>query len=294
MKLKFLSVAAIVLMSLSAQAEINVIDDVGNSLSFEQPVKRIISLAPHATELLFSAGASGQIIGTVNHSDFPPAAKEIPVVGGYNKFDLEAIVAMQPELIVIWPGGNPAVQIEEIKKLGFKVYVSEPRVFSDVAENIKNMGKLLGTEKQADKVAAQFLIELADLQQIYKNRTTLNVFYQVWNEPLITISNGHLVSQVIEFCGGKNIFGDLPVLAPRVSIEAIIEKDPDVIIAGMTKNRRGWLEQWQRWKSLAAVKNNHLYAIDAELVVRQTPRVLKGTRLMCEYFDRVRNRAATL
>jgi len=117
--IKCLFAIAIALLPLSAQSEINVIDDAGNNIRFEKPVQRIISLAPHATELLFSAGASEQVIGTVNYSDFPPAAKKIPVVGGYNKFDLEAIIAMQPELIVIWPGGNPAEQIEEIKKSGF-------------------------------------------------------------------------------------------------------------------------------------------------------------------------------
>jgi len=280
----------LMLMSLWVQAEINVIDDAGNRLSFAKPVKRIISLAPHATELLFAAGASQQIMGTVNFSDYPEAATKIPVVGGYNKFDLEAIVAMQPELIVIWPGGNPVEQIEEIKKLGFKLFASEPLAFEDVAENIKNMGKFLGTENQANKVADKFLKELASLKQQYQNRTQVRVFYQVWNDPLMTISNGHLVSRVIEFCSGKNVFGDLAVLAPRVSIEAVMKKNPDIIIAGMTEQRLDWLQHWQRWKGLSAVKNNHVYPIDAELVIRQTPRVLKGTRLMCDYLDRVRGK----
>ncbi len=281
----------LLLFSFSVQAEIAVIDDAGNKLIFSHSVKRVISLAPHATELLFAAGAEKQVTGTVNYSDYPEAAKKIPRVGGYNKFDLELIAAMKPDLIFAWQDGNPEEQLNKIRKMGFKIFISEPKKFEDVAENIISMGKLLGTEKIAEKKARDFLTELDNLKQQYQYRKPVNMFYQVWNEPLITIGSGHLVGQVIKFCGGKNIFGDLPVISPRISIEAIIEKNPDVIVAGMALGREGWIEQWQKWKGLKAVKNGHVYAIDADLIVRQTPRVLKGTRLMCEYLDRVRNKS---
>ena len=276
------------LLAFSAGAEIMVEDDAGNRLSFSQPVTRIVSLAPHATELLFAAGATNQVVGTVNYSDYPEAAKKIPVIGGYNKIDLESIIAMKPELVMIWPGGNSSDQLDAVKKLGLKVFVSEPVEFEDVVSSIRNMAMLLGTQQQAEKNATDYLQQLAELKKTYRNRSPVNVFYQVWNEPLMTINKGHLVSRIIELCGGVNVFSDLPVLAPRVSIEAVMEKDPEVIIAGMTEDRAIWLEQWQRWTGLQAVKNKHVYPIDAELVIRQTPRVIQGTRKMCEYLDRVR------
>jgi len=276
------------LLAFSAGAEIMVEDDAGNRLSFSQPVTRIVSLAPHATELLFAAGATNQVVGTVNYSDYPEAAKKIPVIGGYNKIDLESIIAMKPELVMIWPGGNSSDQLDAVKKLGLKVFVSEPVEFEDVVSSIRNMAMLLGTQQQAEKNATDYLQQLAELKKTYRNRSPVNVFYQVWNEPLMTINKGHLVSRIIELCGGVNVFADLPVLAPRVSIEAVMEKDPEVIIAGMTEDRAIWLEQWQRWTGLQAVKNKHVYPIDAELVIRQTPRVIQGTRKMCEYLDRVR------
>jgi len=281
---------ALFFLSLTVQAEITVVDDAGNTLIFSQPVKRIVSLAPHATELLFAAGATKQITGTVSYSDYPEAAKKIPRIGSYNKFDLESIIAMSPDLIFAWQDGNPEEQLNKMREMGFNIFISEPRKFKDVAENIRSMGKLLGTEKVAEQKAKAFLTELDNLKHQYQPRKLVNIFYQVWNEPLITIGSGHLVGQVIKFCGGRNVFGDLSVISPRVSIEAVMEKNPDVIVAGMALGREDWIEQWQKWKGLKAVKNKHVYAIDADLIVRQTPRVLKGTRLMCEYLDRVRNK----
>ncbi|VAW73793.1 Vitamin B12 ABC transporter, substrate-binding protein BtuF [hydrothermal vent metagenome] len=273
---------------LVVQASIYAVDDKGTEFEFAQPVKRIISLAPHATELLFAAGATDQIVGTVSYSDYPEAAKKIPLIGGYNKVDIERIMSKKPELIVAWSSGNSTEQIEKLRHLGFRVFISEPEKFTDVARSIRNMGRFLGTEKIAQAVSSRFLSELKALKHEYPRKEKVRVFYQVWNAPLMTLSDKHLVGQVIEFCSGENVFGDLDIISPRVSIEAVIEKNPDVIIAGMTKDRRGWLKEWEKWRVLKAVANQHVYPIDAELVVRQTPRILQGTRKMCEYLDIVR------
>jgi len=273
---------------LCAAPFIQVVDDGGEAFEFSQPVQRIISLAPHATELLFAAGATDQIVGTVSYSDYPEAAKKVPLIGSYNQIDIERIMFKKPDLIVAWSGGNSIEQIKKLKSLGLNVFISEPKVFEDVAKNIRSMGKLMATEKIADRVASNFLVELEQLKKDYPAAKPVRVFYQVWNEPLMTISDGHLISQVIAFCSGENIFGDLDIIAPRVSVEAVIEKNPDVIVAGMTKDRALWLKQWNKWTIIKAVKNQHVYAIDASLVIRQTPRILQGTRKMCEYLSRVR------
>jgi len=276
-------------LQLPAQPQIQAIDSEGHVIKFSQPAKRIISLAPHATELLFSAGAIDQIVGTVNYSDYPEAAKKIPRIGGYNKFDLESILAKKPDLIVAWSGGNSNDQLKKIKQLGIKVFISEPKKFTDIPNNILNMGKFLGTDTAANATARKFLTQLERLKKQFPKTTAINIFYQVWNQPLMTISDDHLIGQVIQFCSGKNIFGKLNVISPRVSIEAVIEKNPDVIIAGMTKNRTNWLPEWHKWSVINAVKNNHVYGINADLLVRQTPRILQGTEKMCELLNRVRN-----
>lgn len=276
-------------MQLSAQSLIQTIDSKGHIIKFSQPAKRIISLAPHATELLFAAGATNQIVGTVNYSDYPDAAKKIPRIGGYNKFDLESILSMKPDLIVAWSGGNSNDQLKKIKQLGIKVFMSEPKKFTDIPHNILNMGKFLGTNTTAITAANNFLTEFDRLKKQYPKTTEVKVFYQVWNQPLMTISNNHLIDQVIKFCSGKNVFGPLNIISPRVSIESVIAKNPDAIISGMTKNRKNWLPEWDKWTSISAVKNKHVYGINADLLVRQTPRILQGAQKMCEILSRVRN-----
>jgi len=265
------------------------IDDDKNVVTFNKPAKRIISLSPHATELLFSAGATDQIVAAVNYSDHPPQAKKIPRIGSYKKVDLESIVKLKPDLIIAWNSGGPDQQISDLKKLGFKLYFSEPRSFKDVASNILKMGKILGTPDIAKSKATIFLNELTRLQKKYNNLKKVNVFYQVWNKPLMSINNGHLISKVIQFCGGHNVFGDLTIRAPKVGIESVIEKNPDAIIIGMSEDRKDWVEPWFKWQSINAVKNKHVYSVNADLIVRQGPRILQGTNLVCEALNKVRN-----
>ena len=266
-----------------------IIDDDNHHVGFSKPAKRIISLSPHATELLFSAGATDQIVATVSYSDYPPQAKKITRVGSYKKIDLESVVKINPDLIIAWNSGGVEQQIKDLKKLGFKVYFSEPRSFEDVATNIINMGKILGTSDIAKINADSYLKELNRLKQKYNNLKKVNVFYQVWNKPLMTINNGHLINSVIEFCGGHNVFADLLLRAPKVGIESVIQKNPQAIIIGMSENRKDWVEPWFKWQSIDAVKNKHVYSVNADLIVRQGPRILQGTKLVCEVLEKVRH-----
>lgn len=281
------------IITLTTNAEVSVIDDSGNRLVFTQPVTRIISLAPHVTELLYAAGADKQILGTVTYSDYPAAAKKIPIIGSYVKVDYEKILALQPDVVIYWKKGNPSSMINGIKKLNFKLFNNEPDDFEDVASSIKMLGKLLGTEAIANKRAQQYLMRLEQLRKKYENKNNkkIRVFYQVWNRPLMTINHQHLVNDVIEFCGGINVFSDLDNIAPTVNIESVLQKNPDVIIAGMTKDREEWLHEWQKWQTIDAVKNHAVFSIDASLIVRQTPRILDGTKKMCELLQAFRERS---
>jgi len=272
-----------------SQAEIQVMDDAGQKIVLQQVAKRIVSLAPHTTELLFDAGADQQIVGTVSFSDYPEKAKSIQRIGSYNKFDLEVIVSLKPDLIVAWKSGNTLARIDEVKALGFPVFINEPRDFKDISKSLMRLGELLGTETIANKHAADFDRAFSQLKETNKQKSPVKIFYQVWDEPLFTINGEHLISKVIELCGGNNVFRDVSALSPQVGIESVIQRNPEVIVAGMNKARAHWLEEWKKWPGLDAVKYHHLYAIDADLIVRHTPRILLGTQKMCDILDRVRS-----
>ena len=272
---------------LSAET-IELIDDEQQRVEFAEPVRKVISLSPHATELLFAAGVTSQLVATVSYSDYPEAAKEIPRIGSANKIDLESIIKLNPDVIIAWKSGSPAGQIKKLTQLGFKIYYSEPRQFEDVASNILKMGQMLGTSDQAEKNAKQFLKKLNQLRLQYNNRSKVSVFYQVWNEPLMTINKDHMITSVIEFCGGDNIYANLSLRAPRVGIESVLSENPEAIIIGMSEGRNEWVESWSKWPQLKAVKNQHVFVVNADYIVRQGTRVLDGIKVVCSQLDEVR------
>ncbi|MDQ1362269.1 MAG: iron complex transport system substrate-binding protein [Pseudomonadota bacterium] len=277
------------LLPLVSHADIKVVDGIGRTVMLAQPAKRVISLSPHGTELVYAAGAGQQqVVGAVSFSDYPAQARQLPLVGSYDKFDMEFILSLKPDLLVAWQSGNPQSQIDELIRLGFAIYITEPREFEDIARDMKQIGRLLGTQKTAEQAANNYLHELREIRRQYTGRTPVRVFYQVWNNPLFTVNGEHLISKVINLCGGVNVFNDLEMLSPQVSIESVMVKNPDVIFYGSHETRDDWSRGWRQWKNIKAVANNHLFGIHADLIVRHSPRVLQGARQMCEHLDRVR------
>ena len=288
---KLVVLAAACLAWMNAHADISVRDDLGQTVTLAQPARRIVSLAPHATEMLFAAGAGDYLVGTVAYSDYPEAAKRIPRVGGYTSLDLEAVVALRPDLIVAWKSGNTAHQVERLRGLGFSVYVTEPRHIEDVPSNIERLGQLVGTAAVAQKAAAAFRARHDALRRRYGGRPLVNVFYQIWDRPLMTVNGEHLISNVLRLCGGRNVFASLSMLAPKVDIEAVLAADPEAIVAsGMGEARPEWLDDWRRWQHLRAVRNDNLFFVPPELIQRHTPRILDGAERLCAAFDEARAR----
>ncbi len=272
-------------------AEIQLIDDLGRELNFSAPVQRIISLAPHNTENLFSAGAGAQIVGTVDHSDYPEAAKNIPRIGNYKQFNVEAILALKPDLIIAWASGNNQTSVQRLIDLGLPVFYSEPDSFELIVSNIERFAELSGQRVVAEPVINEMRNTLASLHKQYASLAAVSVFYQVWDQPLITLSGKHAVSRAIEICGGVNVFADEPTIAPRINIEGIIAKNPQLILlAGHDSTQAAiWLEKWNKWPAISAVKNQQLKAIDADIVNRPTQRFIDGTRALCELIDGARH-----
>jgi len=225
----------------------------------------------------------------VSSSDYPPAARELPEVGSFNAFSLEAIARAQPDLIVMWGSGNGARTLEKLQVLGIPVFVSELRQLADIPRDIRAMGTLAGTTQASETEARRMEQGLETLRDTYSDKRTISVMYEIWNEPLQTVNGDHLISQVIELCGGRNIFADVDALAPRVNIESVLALAPEAIIAsGASDTRPHWLDDWRRYPALPAVVNDGLFFVNPDFLERPTARVLQGAQTLCEQLDTLR------
>ncbi|MEZ5572681.1 MAG: cobalamin-binding protein [Halioglobus sp.] len=268
---------------------VTVQDFAGRTVTLTHPAERIVALAPNIVENLYSAGAGNKLVGAVSFSNFPEAANAVPVVGTYNAFSMEQIIALKPDLVVMWGSGNGMQTLSRLQELGLPTYVSELRHLSDIPQSIRNLGELAGTAAVAEPEASRIETALNTLRNEYSNRKQLGVFYQIWNEPLQTINGDHLISEVIALCGGHNVFGDARSLAPRISVESVLLRNPDAIVAsGMDEARPEWLDQWRTYPALAAVESDALFFIHPDQIQRPTARILLGAHQLCEQLDGIR------
>ena len=276
--------------SASAQsAEIVVVDDSRSEVRLAAPARRIISLAPSLTELAYSAGAGDKLIGVVEYSDYPAAAQTLTQVGRFDRFDIELILSLQPDLIIAWQTGNPQATVAQLKQLGLTVYIAEPKLLESIPTQIEKIGRLAGTEAAATKAIQQYEEDYASLSARYRGAAEVRVMLQVWDRPLMTTGGNELGNDLIALCGGRNIFGDLAALAPKVNLEAVLLRDPELIVAsGVDEARPPWLDDWLQWPSISAVANGHLSFIDPDLTQRHSVRVLEGAALLCEQIDGAR------
>jgi iron complex transport system substrate-binding protein len=268
---------------------IEVTDDEGTVITLDQPAERLISLAPSLTEIIYAAGAGNRLVGVVEFSDYPTAATQLPIVGRHDLLDLETILSLAPDLIIAWQTGNPRASINRLRELGITVYVAEPKDLGTIADHLDNVGVLTGATPVAAAASEEFRQALRALNETYSWREPVATFYQVWDQPLISAGGEELINDIITLCGGRNVFADISRVAPKVSVEAVLAKNPDVIIAsGMDGERPQWLDRWRSWPSLTAVTNDSLYFIPPDLLQRHTPRALLGARQLCEFIDSAR------
>jgi iron complex transport system substrate-binding protein len=271
------------------KTDIVVTDYLQREVRLPKPAQRIVALAPHIVENIYSAGAGEFLVGAVDYCDYPEAAKKIPRVGAISAYSLEAIVAQKPDLVVVWMSTRGGDVLKKIEDLGIPTYASDPRTLADVAKSIRDYGVLAGTQAHAEKTARDYEQHLQKLTAQYQHAKPVSVLYEVWYEPLQTINNNHIISDVIRLCGGVNSFGDAPVLAPKISIESVIARNPEVIVAsGMGEARPDWLDNWRKWPALQAVQKEHLYFIPPDFIQRHTARILQGAEMMCTHLDRAR------
>ncbi|MEO0314991.1 MAG: hypothetical protein RI928_1447 [Pseudomonadota bacterium] len=268
----------------STNAEISVTDDSGKHITLSAPARRIVSLAPHATELLFVAGAGDKVVGVSSGSDYPSQASQLPPTGNSARLDIERITLLKPDLIVAWTSGNNPRQIAQLRQQGYTVFESEPRRLEDIATTLERLATLTGSTQGRD-AAADFRRSLTLLGDRYQGRAPVTVFYQIWPSPLMTLNGQHLVSQALKLCGARNVFSGLPQLAPTVSREAVVSANPDAILVS---DESGGFERWTHFTSLKAVRQQHIFQVNGKLLNRPTPRMLTAISNLCEQIDTVR------
>jgi iron complex transport system substrate-binding protein len=271
----------------AVHAQVAAVDDEGRTVELAKPARRIVSLAPHLTEQLFAIGAGDLIVGTTDFADFPEAARGLPRVARAHSVDLERVSAARPDLVLAWGSGFPPATIDAVRRLDVPVFVSEPARLADIATSLERLGVLTG--RSGSRAAAEFNAKLSALRDRYRGRREVRVFYQVWSDPLMTLGGRHLVSEGIALCGGRNVFADLAPIAPRVSTEAVLAADPEVIVTAEPGARpSGALAGWQRFGRIAAVRRNLLVTLDADRINRNGPRIVDELAVLCEAIDRAR------
>jgi len=246
-----------------------------------QPAERIVTLAPHLTELVYAAGAGDKLVGAVEYSDYPPAALSVPRVGDAFRIDFELLRGLQPDLVLVWGSGNPAEMQRRLQELGFPVLSLEPGTLNDVAEHLRLVGRLAGTGAVADAAASDYLARLEATFTAYSAEPQLRVFFQISADPWYTVNNEHVISRIISRCGGINIFGDIGTLAPSVSLESIVAGNPDVIIASSPTGDESWKVLWQRFEKVPAVQNGRLLSVTNDHISRSGTRLANGAETIC-------------
>lgn len=242
---------------------------------------RIVSLAPHLTELVFAAGAGETLVGTVAYSDYPAQALDIERIGDAWRVDLERLVALQPDLVLAWPSGTPEQTLQRLDASGLDVVLLPTDRLADVAAALRRIGELTGRAAEAGAAASRFEAGVDALRERHAADPVVSVFVQLDDQPLYTINGRHLISEVVELCGGRNVFGELPQLAPAVSLESVLARDPQVILTTddtIADPRRAW----SRWQGMRAVRAGTIYAVPADTVSRATPRLIEGIAAVCE------------
>jgi iron complex transport system substrate-binding protein len=260
--------------------------------AYAQSPKRIVSLAPHLTELAFTAGAGDRIVATVEFSDYPEAARRLPRIGNAFRVDLEQLLALRPDAVLVWDSGTPATTIERIRALKLHVVSFQTYRLQHIAATLRAIGKLAGTSTVAERAALDFERDVQRLRDEYRDRMPVRVFLQVDDRPLYTVNGKQIMSELLELCGGRNVFADLNQLAPAISVEAVIAENPQVIIS-TDDTAPDAARTWQQWRHVEAVRTGNVYTLRSDDIARATTRLAVAAQTVCRTLDTARQRLQT-
>ncbi len=286
------AVAAIVLMAAAAATGVSVRDDSGHLLDLPRPARRVVALSPHLAELVFAAGGGDRLVGVMRYTDYPLAAASLPVIGDAFAVNLEAVAALKPDLLLVWTSGLNPRQQEAVRGLGFPVYHSETTRVDGIADTLERFGQLLGTAAQAQAAARELRRRWALLRERYAGTRPVRVFYQLWDEPLMTVNREHLIAQAIAACGGVNLFGAESALTPTVGWEAAVAANPEIVVSGASRDEPARLTGWHRFGQVDAVRYGRIVVLDSEAIARMSPRFVDAAERLCIAIDAVRHKPA--
>jgi iron complex transport system substrate-binding protein len=275
----------------SAALAIEVLDDRGHSVDLDRPAQRVVTLAPHLAELIYAAGGGDRLVGASEYSDFPAAAASVPRVGGAAGIDVERVLALHPDLVAAWGSGNDPRTVRQLERLGIPVYVAEAVRPEDVARHLRDLGRLMAAPA-AEHAARDFELRLEALRRRYRGRAELTVFVEIEQEPLMTVGGRHIITGLVHLCGGRNVFAALHGLTPTVDQEAVLQVNPDIILA-VGPGALAWLGEWRRWPELKAVQRGGLVSVPEDWLARPGPRLILGAERLCQVIDSARASSRT-
>jgi len=254
-------------------------DEVGREVIFPFPPKRIVSLAPNITEILFSLGLDEEIVGVSIHCNFPAKAKSKARVGSYIRLDFEKITSLNPDLIIATAAGNTRDMVDRLWKLGFPTYVIYPKNFNDILKNIAHIGQVVNREKEARVIIEGMRKRSERVIELTKGLPRPKVFIQIGDVPIVTVGKGSFADDLIRLAGGENTAGKDKEVYPRFGMEEILKRSPEVIVISSMNPRGDYqkiIQEWNRWKTIPAVKNGRIHLIDSDLIDRPSPRIIDG------------------
>ena len=261
--------------------------DTDSTRGVRDAVIRVVTLSPHLAEIVHAVGAGDSLVGVSAYTDYPPAAASVPIIGDAYSLDQERLTMLEPDLLLAWDTGTPPHVIDTLRGRGYRVEVITTTRLDDVPSALTVVGALLGKSDQAARVADEFRQSFADLSDRYRDAPPISVFYQVDSRPLYTINGSHFVSDLISVCGGTNIFAGLDGLAPLVSVEAVLERDPEVLLASSDAGASAF-DEWARWPGLAANRFANHFLMPASQIGRPTPRLQGAAVAVCDALDAAR------
>jgi iron complex transport system substrate-binding protein len=265
----------------------SVVDDAGRTVVLAGTPQRIVSIAPGATEMLFAAGAGDRVIATVEFSDEPAAAKSVPRIGDNSAIDMERVVALRPDVVVVWEGGSNPAQVSQLERLKVPLYRHKVERLTDIPIALRRLGKLTGTADVAARAAADVEARLAKLRQLYSRTSNPTVLLEVWNRPIYTVGGSHMMTDSLRLCGARNVFADLKEQGPSVDMEAVIGRDPAIIVAVAPPGTADeWLNDWRRFSTMTAVKTGRLIAFEDVRLSRLGPSAVAGTEALCKAINK--------
>jgi vitamin B12 transport system substrate-binding protein len=239
---------------------------------------RVVSLAPSLSEIVVELDSADLLVGVLDAGERPAAIASVASVGRYGQLDMEQLLSLKPDLLLLWPGSVGPAQRDQLKRLGIPTFVAEPHSLDQLSTQIEAIATQLGRPERGLKLATDLRQTLTDLRQRYHREVPLRVFYQVWDTPLYTVGGGQIISDALEVCGARNVFADLSLPAPQVSIEAVLQRDPEVILAG----DQAQLNAWKSWPQVAAVKQGKLLLVTDKGLERPSGQMISATAKLCQ------------